>query len=79
MRQQPRNIESVVVVNPSLHGTHGDDLGAGLAVEQAGEMAAHVSESLNDDASPLQRDAEIARVLLHHVHDASPGRFLPPQ
>ncbi len=42
-------------------------------------MAAHVPESLNDDASALQRDAEVARVFLHHVHDATAGRFLAPQ
>ena len=79
MREQPRNVEPLVVVDPALHGADGDDLGARFAIEQPSQVAAHISESLNDDACPFQRDAEVARVFLHHVHDAPAGRFLAPQ
>src|SRR5882762_999955 len=36
-------------------------------------MPPDVAEPLDDDAASLERDAEVARILHHHVHDPSTG------
>src|SRR6185437_10757645 len=63
----------------ALDGADGDDLCTGFAVEQPGEMAADVAKALNNDAPSLEWNPEVARVLLHHVHDAAAGGLLPAQ
>ena len=76
MSQQSRNIESLVVVDPAGDVAHGDDSRTRFTFEKPCQVAADVAEALDHDASALERDPEVARVLLHHVHDAASGCLL---
>ncbi len=75
MREEPGNVEPLVVVDPTLHGTDRDDFRARFNVEQAREVTSHIAKALDDDASALERNAKVTRVLLHDVHDAAARRL----
>src|SRR5213592_1166453 len=77
--QEPRDVEAVFVHDPAGNVGDGDDLRAGLRVEQSREVPSDVAESLDDHAAPFERDAEVARVFHHHVHDAATGGLLAPE
>src|ERR1044072_4908319 len=79
VRDQRRDVDALVIVDAAVDVAHRDDRGPGLAMEQPREMAADVAEALYHDAPALERDAEVAGVLLHHVHDAAAGRLLAAQ
>src|SRR5205807_4874900 len=50
-----------------------------LRVQQPREVPSDVAEPLDDHAAPFERDAEVARVFHHHVHDAATGGLLAPE
>src|SRR5436309_2148730 len=77
--QEPRDVEAVFVHDPAGNVGDGDDLRAGLRVQQSRKVPSDVAEPLDDHAAPFERDAEVARVFHHHVHDAATGGLLAPE
>src|SRR5437870_13495246 len=73
------DVEPPLVRDPAVHIRDGDDPGAGFRGEQPREVTADVTEPLDHDAAPLERDPEVPGVLRHHVHHAPAGRLLAPE
>src|SRR5207244_6157081 len=62
MDEERGNVEALFVHDAARDVRHGDDLRPCLRVEQARQVSAHVAESLDDYATVLERDPEIASV-----------------
>ena len=69
------DVEARIGVDPAANVGHGDDLRARLGCDPRRERT-HVAEPLHRDGSALERETLVPRVLLHDVHDPTPGRGL---